>query len=149
MLNETADKRRLQIRAGTKRSTRWYVLVILKKKKKREMFLHQWASFRQGSRAGADRVCRCQQSLATFSRTTHKDQDKPARLRLPSEDAARASCRSDCANARPPPAGAVMDEPSGSGGWLHLQFSVTLPQLLPRPPPSSIALSRTLVFGDI
>lgn len=47
-------------------------------------------------------------------------------------------------DARPPPATAVMDEPR----WLHLQLSVTLQQLQP-PPPCSVALMRTLIFGAI
>lgn len=62
---------------------------------KKERCFHQWALYGQGSRAAADRVCRCQPNPATFGRTTHKHQDKPAHLPLSSEDAVRASCQSE------------------------------------------------------
>lgn len=74
-----------------------------KKKKKKAVF---FKSLGVASRAGADRVWRCQQNPAA----THKYQDKEAGVRLSSEEAVHAGCQSDCVNARPLPAGAMMDE---------------------------------------
>lgn len=74
---------------------------------KKERCFHQWALYGQGSRAAADRVCRCQPNPAMFGRTNRHI--CTSHLRTLSGLPVKV-------NARPPPAGGVMDELSGSGG---------------------------------